>query len=593
MRWWALAALVVLVAYPAAAADFHWANPAGGSFANPANWQEGSVPGPLDTAFFDLAAVYSVLFAADAENRELSIPAGTVTFDLDGSTYTINLPGSTVFVGSAGQAASIHVSNGVLAASEGSFGDGAAAEGSFLVSGSGGAALFGDFVLVGRMGTGTLTVTDGAAFTADLVYLGDQSSGVGSLEVSGGSTLETVCDDLTVGFFGAGDAIFSGGAAVETRGGFIGRGSGSSGEVIVTDPGTLWNPSIAGSWVLYVGETGLGTLHILDGGTVATNSETNVGFDSSAVGSITVSGSGSLLDINDRMWLGREGSGTLVIEEGGEVDVASHISMAPIEGSIGLAQVNGAGSRLVSGKTLTVATSGSATVELDGGIVEATSVDIRENGLLAGTGEIITFSLAVEGILRPEVGLAVTGPLELADGTVEVTLRGADVGGTFVAATDVVQFLGGDSLVVELDPSYTPQTGDTFTICSSGIAIVGEFENVVFPPGPVAWELTELGDDLVLEAIPIPLTFVRGDVNQDEVVGLADGILILNALFLMGPLSPCLEAMNTNGDALLGIDDALHILFYLFLNGPPPPPPFPDCGAATQIQIGCDEPTCP
>ena len=178
MRFWPPLGLVLLLTAPAAGADFHWANPAGGAFTDPMNWQEGSVPGTLDTVFFDLPNSYSVFFPGDAGNRELSIPVGDVTFDLDGSTYTINLPGSTVFIGLGGQSASVHVANGVLAASEGSFGDGTGSVGDLLVTGSQGDASFSSFVLVGKAGTGSLTVTDGASFSADLVFLGDQSSGV-------------------------------------------------------------------------------------------------------------------------------------------------------------------------------------------------------------------------------------------------------------------------------------------------------------------------------------------------------------------------------------------------------------------------------
>jgi hypothetical protein len=61
-----------------------WINPAGGSFGNPANWSTGAVPGPADTARFNLGAAYTVVMDANRSLDTLLIAGGTPVIDLSG-----------------------------------------------------------------------------------------------------------------------------------------------------------------------------------------------------------------------------------------------------------------------------------------------------------------------------------------------------------------------------------------------------------------------------------------------------------------------------------------------------------------------------
>jgi len=72
--------------------------------------------------------------------------------------------------------------------------------------------------------------------------------------------------------------------------------------------------------------------------------------------------------------------------------------------------------------------------------------------------------------------------------------------------------------------------------------------------------------------------FRRGDVNEDGRVDTSDVIPNLVCLFLGEGCSACPAEMEVNGDGQLGISDAIYLLIWEFLAGPPPPPPFPDCG---------------
>ena len=67
---------------------------------------------------------------------------------------------------------------------------------------------------------------------------------------------------------------------------------------------------------------------------------------------------------------------------------------------------------------------------------------------------------------------------------------------------------------------------------------------------------------------------VRGDINQDSVLNIADAVGLLRSL--VGPADlPCQnsqgneELLDTNGDGFADFSDAVHILSYLFLEQEP------------------------
>lgn len=74
------------------------------------------------------------------------------------------------------------------------------------------------------------------------------------------------------------------------------------------------------------------------------------------------------------------------------------------------------------------------------------------------------------------------------------------------------------------------------------------------------------------------IPFVRGNCNGDNKVNIADGIWILNELFLQGPSGTCVAACDANDDAKYDSADAVFVINYRLLDGPMPSAPFPDCG---------------
>ena len=72
--------------------------------------------------------------------------------------------------------------------------------------------------------------------------------------------------------------------------------------------------------------------------------------------------------------------------------------------------------------------------------------------------------------------------------------------------------------------------------------------------------------------------FVRGDINADATINIADGIYLLSTLFTMGQNPPCLDSADVNDDGLLDISDVIFTIGYIFSGGSAPAAPFPDCG---------------
>jgi hypothetical protein len=84
--------------------------------------------------------------------------------------------------------------------------------------------------------------------------------------------------------------------------------------------------------------------------------------------------------------------------------------------------------------------------------------------------------------------------------------------------------------------------------------------------------------------------YLRGDVNIDLSLDVADPIELLHHLFFGTPC-PCFAAVDVNDDEVVNIADPVSLLGYLFNAGPDPHFPFPDCGngleSLTCIESGC------
>jgi len=65
---------------------------------------------------------------------------------------------------------------------------------------------------------------------------------------------------------------------------------------------------------------------------------------------------------------------------------------------------------------------------------------------------------------------------------------------------------------------------------------------------------------------------VRGDINVDGTIGLADAVYLLRWSYLGGSAPPCLDAADVNDDGQArGTSDAIFLLTWRYLGGSPPP----------------------
>lgn len=128
-----------------------------------------------------------------------------------------------------------------------------------------------------------------------------------------------------------------------------------------------------------------------------------------------------------------------------------------------------------------------------------------------------------------------------------------------------------------------------------GVGVGGAFSALTISDGigdpPVQTTVVVTGTSRFVEAghgsvTLLPITFLRGDANDDGVADIADGVTILAYLFSGGATPGCLAATDINVDRSIDIGDPVRLFNYILLGGPPPAEPFPDCGTE-DATFGC------
>ena len=147
------------------------------------------------------------------------------------------------------------------------------------------------------------------------------------------------------------------------------------------------------------------------------------------------------------------------------------------------------------------------------------------------------------------------------------------------------------------DPKFVDIASNDFHIQSGSPAIDKgsdqyapgvDYDGAIRPQG--------LGFDIGAYEYSSPLLsqpFKRADVNQDNQVGIADAIAILEYLYKNRQIS-CLDAIDTNDDGEINIADAIKLLGYLFSSGSTPAEPFAACGLDQTVDdLDCESfPSC-
>ncbi len=250
---------------------------------------------------------------ADADN-----PTGSDPNTWDAST--------TGYIGytSAGGNGTIGVTpTSTLLSKHGYIGEDATTTGEITVDGTGAVWSNTEYLIVGENGTGALNILDGGAVTSGKnVYVGKETGSTGTMLIDDASVIASGSAYLDVGFNGTGHMTIQNGGTASCEKGRVGYKAGSAGSTaLVTGPDSTWTSR--DDFMVGVDATSSGILTIEAGGQVIINDYLAVGYYSGAAGTVTVTGSGSKLEIANTSYIGKDGPGTLNISSGGLVTVGT------------------------------------------------------------------------------------------------------------------------------------------------------------------------------------------------------------------------------------------------------------------------------
>ena len=175
--------------------------------------------------------------------------SGTVTVEGAGSTWTNS---TMLYVGHEGTGTLTVTNGGAVWDTMGAYlGARAGGMGTVTVDGAGSTWSNSGNLSVGGHGTGTLTISDGGAVSNGIAaYIGYGGGGsIGTVTVEGSGSTWTNSGKLYVAFFGTGTLSVTSGAAASNTDGYIGHYLGATGTATVDGAGSSWTNS--GS--LYVG----------------------------------------------------------------------------------------------------------------------------------------------------------------------------------------------------------------------------------------------------------------------------------------------------------------------------------------------------
>lgn len=386
---------------------------------------------------------------------------GTATVTGNGSAW--NIPTDVLYVGHRGTGVLQILNAGRVNTRSGWIGAGSSSTGNATISGAGSAWNIADKFVVAETGPGTITIEHGGLVSDKNGVIGNQS-GVGVVTVIGAGSAWIHSDSLSVGHSSPGTLNIRDQGYVSSDTGFVGYDKDTTGMVTVTGHGSTWEVTTD----LRVGLNGQGTLRIQDGGSVYSRYG-RIGawyVNESSVGEVTVGGSGSLWCNTDMLYVGYSAKGTLVIEDGGMVQVGMGLMIA--RGGRGHLILSG-GTLDLSGKELIA---GSSLAEFDftnGLLIDAGLIDLKQPFTQSG------------GTLAPGGSIGQTdiiGDYSLTAGTIEIEIGGIDNPHDLVTTTgDVdIAMLG---TTIDLKP-IGPMSAGTYTIIQSlGGTISGVFENII------------------------------------------------------------------------------------------------------------------
>ncbi len=271
--------------------------------------------------------------------------------------------------------------SGTLTSVQSRIGNNVGVTGAVTVSGTGSAWNAGFDFLIGVDGSGTLTIADdGTVNSTGRSRLGFSAGAQGDVAITGAGSTWNHTGDLVIGTAGDGNLAIESGGTATTGSVVLGSADDSLGSATVAGAGSSWT---TGS--LVAGHFGTGSVRVSDGGRLS-STFTVLGNGAGGGGGNVVTGVGSAWNTTGALIVGNEGLASLVITNGGTV--ASNAGAAIGNGGgQGTVSVLGAGSAWNVTGGLTVGVQGTGYFELlSGGTLVADSVDVGEAG--SGVGSV-------------------------------------------------------------------------------------------------------------------------------------------------------------------------------------------------------------
>ncbi len=269
---------------------------------------------------------------------------------VNGGTGAIIVGDGTGSVGAFSSAGVVNTSGDVLAGRSGSIGNSVAV--------TGGSASIRTFV-VGRSGGSATATVDASTLTLKNIagvgqsMVGDDAGSVGSVSVGAGGLLDGQShQDFQVGHEGGtGTLNVTGGGQMNHNWWLnIARSGGSSGTVLVDGAGSKILLDGGGDIHMNVGEDGTGLMTISNGGIVdhdnADPYRTFVGRNNGSNGTLNVQSNGALYTTEFFAGTGNGGNGLVNINSGGLVTADQWMAIGQGVGSVGVVNIDGAGSKL-------------------------------------------------------------------------------------------------------------------------------------------------------------------------------------------------------------------------------------------------------
>ncbi|TFL13039.1 autotransporter outer membrane beta-barrel domain-containing protein [Pusillimonas caeni] len=180
---------------------------------------------------------------------------------------------------------------------------------------------------VGQSGKGLFDLTSGARVTmpglssANAFVIGYSGNADGQATISGADSRLRINGGTTrIGRNATGSLTVQDGGRFES-GYLVVIGGDANGDGLVTVSGPTSTFVTTGNAPTYVGDTGSGTLNILDGGRVETSFFASVGRGYDGQGTALVKGVGSSWIVDGNLYIGENGQGTVVLADGGYIDL--------------------------------------------------------------------------------------------------------------------------------------------------------------------------------------------------------------------------------------------------------------------------------